>query len=47
MFQPWTNDKFDLIIDDISAISSKVASLSQWFNNVSCESGEGRKRIRQ
>ena len=40
MFQQWTNDKFDLIIDDISAISSKVASLSQWFDNVSCESGD-------
>jgi len=40
MFQPWTNDKFDLIIDDISAISSKVALLSQWFDNVSCESGD-------
>ena len=23
-----------------SAISSKVASLSQWFDNVSCESGD-------
>ena len=35
-----SNQKFDIIIDDISGISSTVASLSSWFDGVPCESGE-------
>jgi SAM-dependent methyltransferase len=39
LFEPWKGCKFDTIIDDISGVSEKVASLSDWFNGVSCESG--------
>lgn len=38
-FEPWSKKKFDLIIDDISAISDRVAPLSSWFENISCKSG--------
>ena len=31
--------KFDYIIDDVSGISSEVAKISPWFENISCESG--------
>lgn len=32
--KPWKNNKFDLIINDISGISNKVSKLSPWFKNV-------------
>tara|TARA_S200000501_G_C20793238_1_gene730509 strand:+ start:612 stop:1316 length:705 start_codon:yes stop_codon:yes gene_type:complete len=38
LFSSW-NRKFDYIVDDVSGISSKVADLSPWFKNISCESG--------
>ncbi len=38
LFESW-NRKFDYIVDDVSGISSKVADLSPWFKNISCESG--------
>jgi predicted RNA methylase len=39
MFEPWKNHKFDLIINDVSAISSKLAKISPWFKKIPCESG--------
>lgn len=38
-FEPWENEKFDYIVDDISGISEGIAKISPWYNNVSCESG--------
>ena len=32
--KPWKNNKFDLIINDISGISNKVSKVSPWFKNV-------------
>jgi tRNA G10 N-methylase Trm11 len=32
--EPWEGEKFDLIINDISGISSEVAKISPWFKNV-------------
>lgn len=32
--------KFDVIINDISGISYKIAKISEWFKNVPCESGD-------
>lgn len=32
--------KFDVIINDISGISYKIAKISDWFKNVPCESGD-------
>lgn len=40
IFDPWENETFDYIIDDISGIAEKVAEISPWFNNTSCKSGE-------
>jgi len=40
MFDPWKNNKFDIIINDISAISSLVSKISPWFKKIPCESGK-------
>ncbi len=40
IFDPWENESFDYIIDDISGIAEKVAEISPWFNQTSCRSGE-------
>ena len=39
LFNPWGNEKFDYIVDDVSGVASGVAEISPWFANVSCESG--------
>ena len=39
VFKPWKDFKFDLIINDISGISKKIAKVSSWFSRTSCESG--------
>ena len=39
MFKPWSDYKFDYIINDISGISSTIAKKSSWFNNVPSSSG--------
>ena len=33
-FEPWNNENFDLIINDVSGVSKKVAKISPWFKNV-------------
>ena len=40
VFEPWTNEKFDLIVDDISGVAERIAAISPWFNETACESGE-------
>lgn len=39
LFDPWNNHHFDVIINDISAISSEVSNISPWFKNIPCKSG--------
>jgi methylase of polypeptide subunit release factors len=40
LFEPWKDKKFNYILNDVSAISSLVASKSKWFsNNIPCDSG--------
>lgn len=39
LFEPWENEKFNYIVDDISGVAIEVAKLSPWFNNVPCNSG--------
>ena len=36
-FEPWEGQKFDLIINDVSGISSRVSKISPWFKNVSID----------
>ena len=41
MYEPWEYDKFDLIIESISAIAKKVAKVSPWYKNgIPCDCGE-------
>ena len=39
VFSKFDNRKFDIIINDISGISEKVAKISPWFKNIPCSSG--------
>ncbi len=40
LFEPWLDEKFNVIIDDISGISQDVASVSPWFKGgVPCDTG--------
>jgi len=41
LLEPWENEKFDYIVDDISGVAEEVAKLSPWFDNVPCQSGAG------
>ena len=38
-FEPWQEDRFDYVIDDISGIAEGVAKKSTWFENAPCNSG--------
>ena len=41
MYEPWEGDKFDIIIESISAIAKKVARVSPWYKNgIPCDCGE-------
>ncbi len=41
MFDPWIKQKFDLIVESVSAISEPVANWSPWYNkNITCKAGE-------
>jgi methylase of polypeptide subunit release factors len=35
----WLDQKFDLVICDISAISEQIARLSDWYEGISCRTG--------
>ena len=39
LFEPWADEKFDVIMDDISGISQDIASVSPWFGGVPCDTG--------
>ncbi|OGC04163.1 hypothetical protein A2276_06080 [candidate division WOR-1 bacterium RIFOXYA12_FULL_43_27] len=39
LFDPWVEEKFDYIVDDVSGVSEEVARISPWFDGVPCESG--------
>lgn len=49
MFTPWTEEKFDFIVESVSAISEPVANVSPWYNkNIPCEAGlDGAKLINE
>ena len=33
-FKPWSEQKFDFIINDISGVSKKIAKISPWFKRI-------------
>jgi hypothetical protein len=39
LFTPWENEKFDYIVNDVSGIAEEIATLSPWYDKVSCTSG--------
>ena len=46
LFDPWHKEKFDLIISDVASISSKIASLSDWYQGVPYDTGaDGLKQV--
>jgi len=40
LFEPWKEEKFDYIVDDISGVAEEVAKISPWFENIPCDSGK-------
>lgn len=37
LFEPWKDEKFDVIVDDISGIADDIAAISPWYpHGVSC-----------
>jgi len=40
LFEPWENEKFDYIVDDVSGVAEVIANVSPWFKDVPCQSGE-------
>lgn len=41
LLDEWDNEKFDIIVCDVSSISDEVAKISPWFNSVECKTGTG------
>lgn len=40
LFEPWSRERFDCIVDDVSGISDEIAQISPWFpSGVSCGAG--------
>ena len=39
IYEPWSGERFDYIVDDISGISKEIATISPWFQKTSCEAG--------
>lgn len=41
LYNPWINQRFDLIIESVSAIAKKVADVSPWYKNgIPCACGQ-------
>ena len=40
LFEPWSGERFDVIVDDISGVAQDVAAVSPWFKGVPCETGK-------
>lgn len=46
LYKPWKNQKFDIIISDVSSISEDVSKDSDWYNSIVNKSGKnGLKNI--
>ena len=48
VFDPWSEEKSDYIIDDISGVAERIAEISPWFKETACESGtDGTRLVRE
>tara|TARA_Y100000389_G_scaffold197899_1_gene233405 strand:- start:26302 stop:26997 length:696 start_codon:yes stop_codon:yes gene_type:complete len=41
LLKPWKGKKFDLIINDVSGVSSEIARMSHWFVNAAIDDTKG------
>mgnify|MGYP005991968505 CR=1 FL=1 len=41
LFKPWKGKKFDLIINDVSGVSSEIVKISHWFKNATSDNTKG------
>ena len=39
LFEPWVEEQFDIIVNDVSGISQEIAVVSPWFQGVPCDTG--------
>lgn len=39
-FNEWTQNKFDVILCDVSAINQRIAELSDWYIGIKCDTGD-------
>jgi ribosomal protein L11 methylase PrmA len=39
LLKPWRGEKFDYVVNDVSAVAEEIAAVSPWFTNVPCASG--------
>jgi len=39
LFEPWLDQKFDVIVDDISGVARDIANVSPWFQGIPCDTG--------
>ena len=47
LFQPWKNEKFNIIISDVSSINCDTAKLSPWYRGIVYSSGkDGLKNVK-
>ncbi len=48
LLKEWKEDKFEIIVCDVSAISEEVAKFSNWFDVTSCKTGiDGSKLMKE
>jgi SAM-dependent methyltransferase len=40
LFEPWSNEMFDVIISDVASISEAIANLSDWYAGIPCKTGQ-------
>jgi len=45
LFSEWRNEKFEMIVCDISSISDQVAPISPWFDSIDCITGSGGDKL--
>ena len=45
LFSAWQNEKFEIIVCDVSSISEDVAPISPWFTSAECSTGAGGDKL--
>ncbi len=40
LFEPWSGEKFDCIVDCVSGIAQDAANLSPWYSGITCDAGD-------